>query len=153
VVTGVVMFASAALLAMAATVPADEITVDWCTIDGGGDMRCTGGSLELSGTIGQPDAGLFVMTGGALELAGGFWGGGTPQPDLPGDFDSDGDVDLDDYTVFADCLAGPDALPSPSLPGVTPQNCLDAFDFDAPDGDVDVEDFSAFQATFTGALP
>jgi hypothetical protein len=29
-------------------------------------------SYTLSGTIGQPDAGL--MTGGSYTLAGGFWG-------------------------------------------------------------------------------
>ena len=48
-----------------------DYTIDWHTVDGGGHMSSTGGDLELSGTIGQPDAG--VMTGGDLELVGGFW--------------------------------------------------------------------------------
>ncbi|MHC4090157.1 MAG: hypothetical protein ACYSVY_07745 [Planctomycetota bacterium] len=71
---------------------------------------------------------------------------------VPGDFDGDGDVDLDDYMVCADCLAGPGNPPSPSLPGVTAQDCLDAFDFE-PDGDVDLANFADFAAACTGPLP
>ena len=44
------------------------------TIDGGGG-RSTGGSFELTGTIGQPDAGQS-LTGGNFRLSGGFWPGG-----------------------------------------------------------------------------
>lgn len=65
-----------------------------------------------------------------------------------GDFDHDGDVDLDDYGFFPDCLAGPDAMPEPTEP-VTPQRCLIAFDFDV-DEDVDLADFRGFQQAFTG---
>ena len=64
-----------------------------------------------------------------------------------GDFDDDDDVDLDDYLVFSDCLAGPDAAPAPELPDVTAADCLQAFDFDA-DTDVDLGDFSSFQMLF-----
>ena len=46
--------------------------LDWWTSDGGGGTS-SGGSYNLSGTIGQPDAG--VMTGGSYRLEGGFWGG------------------------------------------------------------------------------
>ncbi|MHC4696916.1 MAG: hypothetical protein ACYTFA_09250 [Planctomycetota bacterium] len=49
---------------------AGDYAIDWYTIDGGGAMRSTGGDFELSGTIGQPDAG--VLTGGEFELSGGF---------------------------------------------------------------------------------
>jgi len=48
-------------------------TLDWWTVDGGGD-RLTGGSYALQGTAGQPDA--VALTGGGYTLAGGFWGGG-----------------------------------------------------------------------------
>ena len=41
------------------------------TVDGGGEMFTTGGAYELSGTIGQHDAGL--LSGGAYALTGGFW--------------------------------------------------------------------------------
>jgi len=65
---------------------------------------------------------------------------------IPGDFDGDLDVDLDDYEMFENCL-------SLSGPGVTPPSteCLDVFDFDA-DGDVDMDDFGEFAVHFTGAF-
>ena len=45
-------------------------SVDWHTIDGGGGTS-TGGIYFVSGTIGQPDAGM--MSGGNYTLRGGFW--------------------------------------------------------------------------------
>jgi len=60
-----------------------------------------------------------------------------------GDFDGDGDVDLDDFARFPDCLAGPGATPDPPDPFST-EDCLGAFDFDA-DVDVDLDDFGPFQ--------
>jgi hypothetical protein len=64
---------------------ADQIEVDlyaadWVTIDGGGGVS-TGGEYSLSGTIGQPDAG--VMSGGKFSLIGGFWGVALARPELP----------------------------------------------------------------------
>jgi hypothetical protein len=47
--------------------------LSWSTVDGGGETFSTGGSYELGGTIGQPDAG--TLTGGTFTLDGGFWGG------------------------------------------------------------------------------
>jgi hypothetical protein len=47
-------------------------SIDWSTIDGGGGTS-TGGVYSVSGTIGQPDAGL-TMSGGDFTLQGGFWG-------------------------------------------------------------------------------
>jgi len=67
----------------------------------------------------------------------------------PGDYDEDGDVGLDDYAVFHDCLAGPGAEPAPSLPGVSPQDCRNAFDFD-DDTDVDLADAPPLLAGFSG---
>ena len=50
--------------------------LSWDSIDGGGGTS-SGGVYELSGTIGQPDAGV-VMTGGSYGLIGGFWPGAGP---------------------------------------------------------------------------
>ncbi len=63
------------------------------------------------------------------------------------DADGDGDVDLDDYSFFTDCLNGPDQMPTPTQ--ITPQACLEAFDTQY-DQDVDLEDFSTFQESFSG---
>jgi len=63
-------------------------------------------------------------------------------PPVPGDFDGDGDVDGDDLLVFCDCLGGPAQAPAPSLPGVTVQKCLDAFDAD-DGGRVDMRDYAS----------
>lgn len=46
--------------------------LSWNTVDGGGGTFSTGGTYELGGTIGQPDAGRH--TGGTYTLDGGFWG-------------------------------------------------------------------------------
>jgi hypothetical protein len=58
------------LLLMAATASAQNFGIDWFTIDGGGGAS-VGGAFSVSGTIGQPDAG--VMTGGDFTVVGGFW--------------------------------------------------------------------------------
>ena len=49
------------------------LSIPWYTVDGGGGTS-TGGGYTVSGTAGQPDAGL--LTGGEYRLGGGFWGGG-----------------------------------------------------------------------------
>ena len=50
-----------------------QYDLSWYTIDGGGGLS-SGGSYELVGTIGQPDAAW--SRGGDYELLGGFWPGG-----------------------------------------------------------------------------
>ncbi len=63
-----------------------------------------------------------------------------------GDVECDGSLELDDYSIFADCLSGPGAAPDPSLPA-TPSACLDNFNSDM-DEDVDLSDFALLQRTF-----
>lgn len=62
-------------------------------------------------------------------------------PDIPGDSDGDGDVDLADFAIYLDCETGPDGE------GVSGE--CEALDFDGDD-DVDLVDFEAFQLAFTG---
>jgi hypothetical protein len=62
------LFLSICLLAL--RLGAQNYSIDWFTIDGGGGV-CAGGVFAVSGTIGQPDAG--AMSGGNFSVSGGFW--------------------------------------------------------------------------------
>jgi hypothetical protein len=64
--------------------------LSWWTIDGGGVTFATGGTFNLGGTAGQPDA-SSALTGGAFSLTGGFWF--TPCILSNGDVDGNGCVD------------------------------------------------------------
>jgi hypothetical protein len=90
------------------------------------DQLWVGGLFSLS-----DDDGIF-----AQNLA--RWGYGDAYP--PGDLDCDADVDLGDFTRFAECLAGPGVL--------YPPGCLRA-DFD-DDEDVDLGDFTRLQGLISG---
>ena len=50
---------------------AQTYTVDWYKVAGGGGTS-TGGTYEVSGTIGQPDA-SGAMSGGNYSVTGGYW--------------------------------------------------------------------------------
>ncbi len=63
--------------------------LSWYSVDGGGGLMSTGGTFELSGTIGQADAGL--MTEGSYALTGGFWAV-SRAGDIFGDGFESGDV-------------------------------------------------------------
>ncbi len=104
-----------------------DLKVTWYTVDCGGGTS-SAGSLSVSGTIGQFDAGA-AMTGGTLSVRGGFWEGVSFS--CPSDFDHSGFVDTDDFTAFVNAFeAGTD----------------DA-DFDRS-GFVDTDDFTAFVLAF-----
>lgn len=69
------LVASLAFLTAAFSAHAQNYSIDWHTIDGGGGPM-TGGADSVSGTAGQPDAGTLrdSGTGGARFLVhGGFW--------------------------------------------------------------------------------
>lgn len=105
------------------------------SIDGGGHISSTGGDFELSGSIGQPDAG--VLRGEEFELYGGFW-----FPLVDGDCNADGGVNLLDHSDFTGCIAGPGIV-------ATGTSCP-CFDRDS-DRDVDLRDFAANQSTYMGS--
>lgn len=131
--TGVLIAAAFTNTASSAGEPVLEISR--VTIGGGGDMLSVGGGFELSGTIGQPVAG--VLEGGEFTLTGGFW---FEEPLC--DCNSTGNVNLFDYGDFEACVTGPNG-------GLVVPSCA-CFDLDA-DQDVDLEDFGAFQQLFSGS--
>lgn len=59
------------LTLMSASWAGAQYSVDWYKIAGGGGTS-TGGTYQLSGTIGQPDA-SGAMSGGNFSVSGGFW--------------------------------------------------------------------------------
>lgn len=65
---------------------ADDLNIDWFTVDGGGGTSSTS-ELMLSGTIGQPDAGALAChcCDSGLTCFGGFWSHfiEVDQPDGP----------------------------------------------------------------------
>lgn len=99
------MLAALAVL-FAATALADDFSLDWYTIDNGGDLWTIGGDFELSGTAGQPDAGV-TMSGGDFELTGGFWAGVPPY--AVGDLNCDGSVNFFDIDPFVLAITMPAA--------------------------------------------
>lgn len=111
-------------------------SIDWYTIDGGGAMYTSGGGFELSGTIGQPDAGSFAspMTGGGFELVGGFWAvaAAAACPGNPGDANCDGAIDFFDIDPFLMALFDPGTYASTFCGGsicAVDANCDDSINF------------------------
>ena len=57
----------------AMTTPADQsLSIDWYTVDGGGGTS-SAGPFTLSGTAGQPDAGVLASPTSDFSLIGGYW--------------------------------------------------------------------------------
>jgi len=111
---------------------ARSFELDWSTLDGGGIMTNAGTGMEVSGTIGQCDAGQ-TLTVERFTLTGGFWFGIGP-----GDCNWDGTLNMLDCSALADCVTGPNHRPRP--------DCV-CFDMD-DDIDVDLDDFAAVQEMF-----
>jgi len=59
------------LLLAASMVHAQQYSIDWFKISGGGGTS-TNGQYTVAGVVGQPDAGM-AMSGGNYSLTGGFW--------------------------------------------------------------------------------
>ena len=109
------------LFAFLGLATASEYELSRQTIDGGGAMRRTGGDFELSGTIGQPDAG--AIEGDGFTLTGGFWFGEPPD-----DCNSDGWVSLIDYDDFCGVVSSEasDAAAGSTLTAVELKHKIDA---------------------------
>ncbi len=63
-----------ALLATASATAGAPWSIDWWSLDGGGEVFTEGGDWQLSGTIGQWDSTAASQAGGgAWQVTGGFW--------------------------------------------------------------------------------
>ena len=66
----------AAVMLMASVASAQDWSVDWNTIDGGGELlsETADQQWQVSGTIGQPDGTeSLALSGSGWTLTGGFW--------------------------------------------------------------------------------
>jgi hypothetical protein len=117
----------------APTVTGSDFDLSRHTVDAGGTSSARGGAFELSGTVGQPDAGK-PLSGGVFELTGGFW-----FRLIPGNCNEDAGVDLFDHRDLEVCMTGPSVGP-----GEAPCPCLDLDN----DNDVDLADLAEFQLNF-----
>ena len=117
-------------LALAPAALAQDFEISCHTIDGGGEMFASGGGFELSGTIGQPDAG--AMIGGEFELVSGFWAVnvGDSPPCEPCDMNCDGDINAFDIEPFLDLLFGPGKPCDTCTGDVNGDGVIDAFDIE-----------------------
>jgi len=66
---------SIAFVAVGTQLEAQPYGISWFTMDGGGGAS-SGGNYSLTGSLGQPDAG--VLQGGTYALVGGYWGALVP---------------------------------------------------------------------------
>lgn len=124
-----IMIAVAAIGTTAAS--AQEFSLVWSSVDGGGTMFTTAGEFELSGTIGQPDAGAMGQDG--FGLNSGFWSVVAPGVTCPADITGDGQIDMSDLAL----LISDFGCPGPDC----------AADIDG-DGDSDLTDLSELLAQF-----
>ncbi len=134
-----------AVLALVSPRALAQVEIDWQTIDGGGVVSMSAGAIELTGSVGQPDASVLSAgvqgSPGEMILAGGFWVLET-APFCVADIDRSGFVDSDDYVLFVAAFAdGCFGSGNPTL------GCLYSADFDRS-GFVDSDDFVAFVDAF-----
>jgi uncharacterized membrane protein len=101
---------------------AQDYAIPWYSMDNGGAIESTGGTVELSGSIGQTDAGP-ALSGGTYTLNGGFWPGAASGPICIADFNGDGSIDI--FDVFAFITAFNNGDPSVDLDG---NGSIDIFD-------------------------
>jgi hypothetical protein len=127
--SSLITITGAAACLLAVTRGFGQFEIDWHTLDGGGATFSTGGSYQIGGTIGQPDAQAPpVMAGASFELMGGFWVVANVCY-CPGDMNSDGVKNGLDVQKFIGCV-------------ISGGNCTCA-DVDAANG-VNIDDVAVF---------
>lgn len=134
------------------TVPDDPLEVGITPGSGGGDAFDIAWAIDpATGEPANLEGFDFIRITNGVNFVTPLLGEISPEigavadvaPGLLGDGDWDGDVDSDDFEVFAECMTGPDG----DL-GALGCRCR-AMDFDSQD-DVDLRDFAEWQISFTG---
>jgi len=70
------------LLIAAPLLAGGQASIDWWSVDGGGEIQAEGADWTLSGTLGQWDSTEGnLLTGGSWQLTGGFWAVEAPASD------------------------------------------------------------------------
>lgn len=106
---------------------AQNYTITWHTIDGGGATFASGGAYLLGSTIGQPDAGP-LLSAGDQSVTGGFWAvTGSLPPPCPADFNHSGAVSVQDIFDFLAAYFGGDPRADFNASGAI--SVQDIFDF------------------------
>jgi hypothetical protein len=105
---------------------------------GWGVISLAAGDVDGDGGV---ELGTANVADGTFSI---LWNRGchSAAPGLPGDLDSDGDVDLLDWVSFYPCILGP-------IGGPVPDTCSGVSDLDG-DGDTDLRDCASFATRFTG---
>ncbi len=116
--------------------PASEIAALAVNYLGWMDYRTAGGNVATIWDV--DELVLYGTASGAFEEAANPFR-------IPGDFDTNGMVNLEDVAIFVQCSAGP-AVPVLTLP-----QCVKT-DLDT-DGDADQDDFGLLQRCFSGNAP
>lgn len=106
-----------------------QYDLTWYTFDGGGAMFSAVGPYELSGTIGQPDAG--TLKGGPYTVYGGFWSAGLSCYGFtPCDTNCDGSVNAQDIQPFRLALLGNPSNCSPCNSDINADGSINAYDIE-----------------------
>jgi hypothetical protein len=135
---------------MVITVDSDNARANF-TVDGlsiGTINGNIGAAVNLSGGLQLLYSDIFTSVSDNADLSFGLVDNFVVLTDLPnpgtnGDWDNDGDVNLEDFIRFADCLSGPGELADPRTGPGCRVVCEQVFDRDA-DGDIDLYDFARF---------
>jgi len=123
---------------LANTAPAAGGSWTWKSVTSPASNRCLIRASDAAGPASENPVSVsrdyFTITTAACS------------PNIPGDLDCDGDVDLDDFVLWSPCLAGPGVV-------VSPQGCSAIIFTDSDldmDSDVDLGDYALFTMALAG---
>ena len=128
------------LLIVIPSLASGQSSITRFTIDGGGGTSETG-TKRISGTIGQPDAG--ILSAGAVRIIGGFWPG-VADSTAPTATPTETPTEIEPTSTRTPTELEPTPTKTATAGGATPTPTPTEFDFDigdaTPDGFIDAPD-------------